>query len=179
MGLPTTTAIGNIQKIETRQTPTGKNVTKISLSCGQKNSKGEWDNLYIDGTFWEKQSDFVSQYFKEGDAIEITGKLVTTNYTNSSGVKVYKTEFLFPQASFLPKSKNDTNVNTAPPQNQQQSYQQPPQQQNEPQPMQGYGQPQQTAQNGNVGQNQQGAIPTININEDAIPFNCMAGNLYV
>ena len=158
MALPTTTAIGNIQKIETKQTQSGKSVTKISLSCGQKNAKGEWDNLYIDGTFWEKQSDFVSQYFNEGDAIEITGKLVTTNYTNNAGVKVYKTEFLFPQASFLPKSKNTPQHNATPPNTP--SYSQPntntPPQQNVPQ-----ANPQQNSQ--------QGVMPNIDVGE--IPFS--------
>ncbi len=105
MSLPTLTASGNIRKIETKITTGGKSVTKISLSCGQKNSKNEWDNLYINAEFWEKGSDFVSQYFKEGDAIEITGKLVTTNYTKQDGTKVYETKFHFPQASFVPKSK--------------------------------------------------------------------------
>ena len=108
MGLPITTVIGNIQKIETRQTQTGKSVTSINISCGEKNAKGEYDNLYIKASFWEKQSDFVSQYFKEGDAIIVTGKLVTTHYQKQDGTKVYETGFMFPSASFVPKSKDQT-----------------------------------------------------------------------
>ncbi len=121
--LPTLTLVANIQKMETRQTQTGKNVTTLNLSAGDKNAKGDWENLYISGSFWEKQSDFVSQYFKEGDAIIITGKLVTTNYTKQDGTKVFETKFHFPQASFVPKSKE--------PQQPQQEYQAPQPTQNQ------------------------------------------------
>lgn len=105
MSLPTLTVCGNVQKIETRQTQSGKNVTTVNVSCGEKNIKGDFENLYIKADFWDKQSDFVSKYFKEGSAIIVTGKLVTTNYTKPDGSKVYETKFLFPNASFAPKDK--------------------------------------------------------------------------
>ena len=104
--LPTLTVIGNVQKIETRQTQSGKSVTTVNISCGEKNAKGEFDNLYIKADFWDKQSDFVSKYFSEGKAIAVTGKLVTTNYTKQDGSKVYETKFLFPSASFVPSDKD-------------------------------------------------------------------------
>lgn len=148
MSLPIITVIGNIQKIETRQTQTGKSVTSVNVSCGEKNAKGEYDNLYIKADFWEKQSDFVSKYFKEGDTIIVTGKLITTNYTKQDGTKVYETKFQFPQASFVPKPKE-------PQQSQPQSnYQAPPMQPSPQTPT----------------QNQQGSIPSIDLNEEEIPF---------
>ncbi len=141
MGLPILTVCGNVQKIETRQTQGGKNVTTVNVSCGDKNSKGEWENLYIKADFWDKQSDFVSKYFKEGSAIIVTGKLVTTNYTNQAGVKIYETKFLFPQASFVPKDKDA-------------------------QPMQQTQTPSQTVHT----QTTNAPVPEIDINEDEIPF---------
>ena len=124
MSLPTLTVIGTVQKIETRQTQGGKSVTSVNVSCGEKNAKGEYDNLYIKADFWEKQSDFVSKYFPEGSVIIVTGKLVTTNYTKQDGQKVYETKFLFPNASFAPKAKEDRTVQHP----QQQAYAQPTQQ---------------------------------------------------
>lgn len=150
MALPILTIIGNVQKIETRQTQSGKNITTVNVSAGEKNKNNEFDNLYIKADFWEKQSDFVSQYFKEGDAIVVTGKLITTNYTKQDGTKVYETKFHFPQASFVPKSREA----------------QPSQ------PQQGY-QVQHEDRNGNPIQpapSHQGTIPSINIEEDSIPF---------
>jgi len=167
MALPTLTIIGNIQKLETRRTQTGKNITSLNLSCGDKNAKGEYDNLYIKAEFWEKQSDFVSQYFKEGDVIIVTGKLVTTNYTKQDGTKVYETKFQFPQASFVPKTK---------------------QQDTQTQEDRGYSNsnPQQSTQvpsNGGeysypTSQPQGGALPDIDLDTE-IPFMPMSGNLYV
>ena len=144
MALPILTVIGNIQKIETRQTQSGKSVTSVNVSCGEKNAKGEYDNLYIKADFWEKQSNFVSQYFKEGDAIIVTGKLVTTNYAKQDGTKVYETKFQFPNASFVPKSKE-------PQQSQQQS---------------SYSQPQQNAHASQTSPQ----IPVIDVDTDSIPF---------
>ncbi len=109
--LPTITVIANVQKTDTRQTQSGKSITSVNLSCGEKNAKGEYENLYIKADFWEKNSEFVSKYFKEGSAIIVTGKLVTTNYTKQDGTKVYETKFLFPQASFVPKDKDSTQSN--------------------------------------------------------------------
>ena len=138
--LPTITVIGNVQKIETRQTQSGKSITTVNVSCGEKNKSGEYDNLYIKADFWEKQSDFVSQYFKEGDVIAVTGKLVTTNYTKQDGTKVYETKFQFPQASFLPKSKDSVPSNAV-----------------------GTPPPHQGASSGSQ-------VPEIDVNEDQIPF---------
>lgn len=114
MSLPILSVCGNVQKIETRQTQSGKNVTTVNVSCGEKNAKGEFENLYIKADFWDKQSDFVSKYFKEGSAIIVTGKLVTTNYTKQDGSKVYEAKFLFPQASFVPKDKEAQPMPQAP-----------------------------------------------------------------
>ena len=147
MSLPTITVIGNVQKIETKQTQSGKSITSMNVSCGEKNGKDQdgkdkWDNLYIKAEFWEKNSEFVSKYFKEGDAIIVTGKLVTTNYTAQDGKKVYETKFMFPQASFVPKSKD-------------------------PQPAQGgYSQPSQAPSNTPA----PNPVPVIDLDEENIPF---------
>ena len=106
MSLPILQLVGLIQKIETRATTSGSSVTSVSLSCGEKNKNGEYDNLYIKADFWNKQSEFVSKYFHEGELMIVSGKLVTTNYTNQDGKKIYETKFMFPNASFVPKAKD-------------------------------------------------------------------------
>lgn len=135
MALPTITLIGLIQKKETRQTQSGKAITALNISCGEKNSKGEFDNLYIKANFCGKRSGFVDQYFNEGDVIQVTGKLITTNYTKQDGSKVYETKFKFPEASFIPRPRNSNGgqaqedrgySNPNPQYQQQQPSQQPP-----------------------------------------------------
>lgn len=122
--LPTLTIAANIQRMETKTTQSGSTVTTLSLSAGDKNKEGNYDNLYLDASFWNQQSEFITKHFKEGSAIIVTGKLITTNYTKADGSKIYKTQFHFPQASFAPKDREAPQQ----PSNQYQGYQQQPQQ---------------------------------------------------
>jgi single-strand DNA-binding protein len=123
--LPTLQTVALIQSKDTRQTQSGKQVTSLRLSVGEKNKNGEYDNFYFDATFWEKASEFVDQYFNEGDLIEVKGDLITTSY-DKNGTKVYRTEVKFPKASFPAKPKNSQNnvpQNEAPRQAEQQPQQ--------------------------------------------------------
>jgi len=120
--LPTLTIAANIQRMETKTTQSGSTVTTLSLSAGDKNKEGNYDNLYLDASFWNQQSEFITKHFKEGSAIIVTGKLITTNYTKADGSKVYKTQFHFPQASFAPKDREAPQQDRSyPPQNYQQA----------------------------------------------------------
>lgn len=117
--LPTITAIGNLKRLNTVVTQSGKAVTKFTLECSEKNSKGEWENLYLDGEVWEKQSKFLNDYFQDGSVAIVTGKLHTHVYEKQDGSKVYQNKLLFPSISFAPKDKTDNQQ-----QNQGQQYQQ-------------------------------------------------------
>jgi single-stranded DNA-binding protein len=110
MGLPIITIIGNLSKLETKFTPSGKEVTKFQVECSEKNSKGEWENLYIKGEVWEQASQFLNKYFKNGSVAVVSGKLVTNVYEKNDGSKVYENKLLFPTVSFLPKDKEDNQV---------------------------------------------------------------------
>ena len=102
--LPTITVIGNLSKLETKFTPSGKEITKFQVECSEKNTKGEWENLYLKGEVWEKASQFLNSYFKEGDVAVVTGKLITNVY-EKNGAKVYENKLSFPTISFPPKPK--------------------------------------------------------------------------
>ena len=107
MGLPQITAVGTLNKLETKFTPSGKEVTKFTLECSEKNAKGEWENLYLKGEVWEQASQFLNKYFKDGSVAIVTGKLVTNVYEKQDGSKVYENKLLFPSISFVPKDKAD------------------------------------------------------------------------
>ena len=112
MSLPYITIIGTLGRLQTTHTTSGKEVTKFQIECSEKNAKGEYDNLYLKGEVWEKASQFLNQYFKEGDVAVVTGKLITNVY-EKNGTKVYENKLSFPIISFPPKAKV----------NQEQSYQ--------------------------------------------------------
>ena len=107
MSLPQITAIGTLNKLETKFTPSGKEVTKFTLECSEKNTKGEWENLYLKGEVWDKASTFLNSYFKNGSVAIVTGKLVTNVYEKQDGSKVYENKLLFPSINFIPKDKSD------------------------------------------------------------------------
>ena len=105
MALPIVSIFGNINKIELKYLPSGKALCSYKIECSEKNSKGEWENLYIDGVSFEKSAEFINQYFKDGDACIATGKLITEVY-EKDGKKVYTIKLKFPQIQFAPKNKN-------------------------------------------------------------------------
>lgn len=147
MSLPTITVIGNLKRIETKFTQSGKQVTNFTVECAEKNAKGEYQNLYLKGECWDKQAEFVNQYFRDGSVAIVTGKLYTNVYEKQDGAKAYETKLLFPSVSFAPKDKVDA-----------QPQQQAPQQDHKE-----YRQPQSQMPDRN-------SLPTIDIDEDEIPF---------
>jgi len=107
MALPTVSIFGTINKIELKYTQAGKAICSYQIECSEKNAKGEWENLYLKGASFEKQAEFINQYFKDGDVCIATGKLVTKNYAKQDGSKAYEVKLKFPQIQFTPKSKNE------------------------------------------------------------------------
>lgn len=119
MSLPTISLIGTLGRLQTTHTPTGKEVTKFQIECSEKNAKGEYDNLYLKGEVWEKASQFLNSYFKEGDVAVVTGKLITNVY-EKNGAKVYENKLSFPSVSFPPKPKASKGQQSQPKQYQKQ-----------------------------------------------------------
>lgn len=157
MSLPTITVIGNMKRIELKYTPSGKAVCSFKIECAEKNAKGEWVNLYLKGECWEKQAEFVNQYFQDGSVAIVTGKLFTNVYEKQDGAKVYEVKLLFPNVSFAPKDKAG-GQNQAPQQNI---------------PQQSYQVPQHTdykAQAQQPKQSMPDQLPMMDINSDEIPF---------
>ena len=119
MSLPQITIIGTLGRLQTTHTTTGKEVTKFQIECSEKNAKGEYDNLYLKGEVWEKASQFLNSYFKEGDVAVVTGKLITNVY-EKNGAKVYENKLSFPSISFPPKAKESQSQQSQPKQYQKQ-----------------------------------------------------------
>ncbi len=150
MALPTITVIGNLKRIEMKVIPSGKAVTKFTVECAEKNAKGEWTNLYLDGECWEKQAEFVNQYFQDGSVAIVTGKLYTNVYEKADGTKVYQNKLLFPRVEFAPKDRSDAQPQQAPQGQVAQAYQ-----------------PQNNGQQVEIVNT---TIPAIDVDMDAIPF---------
>ena len=141
MAVPIIQLVGTLKRTGLTYVPSGKALYKFQLECSEKNTKGEYDNLYISGELWDKQAEFANQYFKDGSVAVVTGKLVTKSQEKNDGSKVYENKLLFPSISFVPKDKSDN-----------QEYQ-TPQQKKEPRI-----------------EYEHTSLPEISIDEDSIPF---------
>lgn len=105
MGLPTVTIFGTINNIELKYSQSGMAICSFTIECSEKNKKGEWENLQLRGSVFEKQAEFVNQWFQNGALCVATGKLVTEVY-EKDGKKTYTTKLKFPNIEFAPKAKN-------------------------------------------------------------------------
>ena len=141
MALPIIQLVGTLKRTGLTYILSGKALYKFQLECSEKNTKGEYDNLYISGELWDKQAEFANQYFKDGSVAVVTGKLVTKSYEKNDGIKVYENKLLFPSISFVPKDKSDNQES------------QTPQQKKEPRI-----------------EYEHTSLPEISIDEDSIPF---------
>lgn len=141
MALPIIQLVGTLKRTGLTYVPSGKALYKFQLECSEKNTKGEYDNLYISGELWDKQAEFANELFKDGSVVVVTGKLVTKSYEKNDGIKVYENKLLFPSISFVPKDKSDNQES------------QTPQQKKEPRI-----------------EYEHTSLPEISIDEDSIPF---------
>ena len=141
MALPIIQLVGTLKRTGLTYLLSGKALYKFQLECSEKNTKGEYDNLYISGELWDKQAEFANQYFKDGSVAVVIGKLVTKSYEKNDGSKVYENKLLFPSISFVPKDKSDNQES------------QTPQQKKEPRI-----------------EYEHTSLPEISIDEDEIPF---------
>jgi single-strand DNA-binding protein len=90
---------------EIRNLSGGKIMGKFSLATtdSYKNSKGErmettsWHNLVV----WGKQAEFAEKYIKKGSELAVEGKLVSRNYEDKDGKKVYTTEIWVSEIVFM------------------------------------------------------------------------------
>ncbi len=88
---------------ELRTTPTGRNVCQFSVAVNRTftNANGEREADFINCVVWDKQAENLSKYQKKGNQIAVEGRIQTRNYDDKDGKRVYVTEILATNISFL------------------------------------------------------------------------------
>lgn len=103
---------------ELRTTPTGRNVCQFSVAVNRTytNANGEREADFINCVVWDKQAENLSKYQKKGNQIAVEGRIQTRNYDDKDGKKVYVTEILATNISFLDakSSSNGGSFNNLP-----------------------------------------------------------------
>lgn len=151
-----TVLVGRLTKdIEIRKTNSGKSNTSFNLAVNRRfKQQGQLDADFISCVAWGNTADALAKYTSKGSLIGITGRIQTRNY-ESNGKKVYVTEVIVNEVTFLEPKKQDTYQQ--PTQQQPQQYQQPVQQPQYQQQTFPY------AENGDFGE-------SIDIQSDDLPF---------
>ena len=77
---------------EIRYTDSKKAVVSFSVAVDDgKDRDGNRKTQFINCVAWEKTAEFIDEYFKKGDGINLTGKITTRTY-EKDGRKNYVTE---------------------------------------------------------------------------------------
>jgi len=154
---------GNLTRdIEIRYTQGGSAIgnTAIATTRKFKSQSGEQkeETLFVDLTFFGRTAEIANQYLRKGSKVLVDGRLKLDQWTAQDGTKRSKHSVTVESLQML-GNKDDTQHQDTP---------QPPQQNNAPQPSQA---PQTPTQD------QRGALPSIDINDDEIPFAPLDGRL--
>ena len=100
--------VGRITKDpELRTTGSGTATTNITVAINRRfaNQNGEREADFIQCVVWNKQAENVCKYLSKGSLVGVTGRIQTRNYDGQDGKKVYVTEVVAENVSFL-ESKN-------------------------------------------------------------------------
>lgn len=113
------TLTGRITKdLEKKETGKGTSVVNFSLAVDRrrKNANGDREADFVSIQAWGLTADLLCKYCGKGSLIGIEGRIQTRNYENNQGQRVYVTEVVAENITFLDSKKNN--------QSQQGSYQQ-------------------------------------------------------
>ena len=174
--------IGNLTRdIELKYLPSGSAIANGAIATSHKYKKQNGEQVdevcFLDFSIFGKGGEIFNQYVRKGSKVMLEGRLVFQQWkaqdgTNRSRHALSVTEFKFLDGKSDSQDTGGNNYN-APQQQQaqQQNYNAPQQQYNQP-AQQNYNAPQKQPQQQNSGMNNsyEQNIPTIDIDNDEIPF---------
>lgn len=104
------TLTGRITKdLEKHQTNKGTSVVNFSLAVDRrfKGSNGNREADFISIQTWGMTADLLCKYCSKDSLIGIEGRIQTRNYENNQGQRVYVTEVVAENVTFLDSKKNN------------------------------------------------------------------------
>lgn len=104
------TLTGRITKdLEKHQTNKGTSVVNFSLAVDRrfKGSNGNREADFISIQAWGMTADLLCKYCGKGSLIGIEGRIQTRNYENNQGQRVYVTEVVAENVTFLDSKKKN------------------------------------------------------------------------
>ncbi len=88
---------------ELKMTTEGTPVTNVTLAVSRhyRNQNGEVDADFVQCTLWRKVAENTAAYCRKGSVLGITGRIQTRHYDSHEGKRVYITEVVAENVSFL------------------------------------------------------------------------------
>ncbi len=88
---------------ELRYTPNGIPVANFTVAINRpyRNQQGEQEADFINCVTWRKQAENLANYMRKGSLIGVDGRIQTRSYENQEGRRVFVTEVLAEQITFL------------------------------------------------------------------------------
>ena len=88
---------------ELKQTPSGVSVTSFSIGVARRYTKAgeQAQSDFINIVAWRTTAEFITKYFRKGNAICICGSLQSRSWTDQNGQKRYVTEVVAEEAQFV------------------------------------------------------------------------------
>lgn len=101
---------------ELNRTPSNVSVVQgtVAVNRNFKNQNGEREADFINFVAWRGAADLIAQYCGKGSLIGITGRIQTRNYENQQGQRVYVTEVVVNEVTFLETKNNQQGQGSAP-----------------------------------------------------------------
>lgn len=95
--------------VDLRYTQGGAAVATFNLAVDRRftNQQGEREADFVSCVIWRKSAENFANFFHKGSLVGVEGRIQTRNYENQQGQRVYVTEVIVENFSFL-ESKNST-----------------------------------------------------------------------
>lgn len=84
---------------------TTESIAKYRLAINKRAAKGEKEADYISVVAFKANAAFAEKYLKKGMQIMLVSHVVTGNYVNKDGVKIYTTDFIAESQEFTETKK--------------------------------------------------------------------------
>ena len=81
----------------------------LAVDRNYKNQQGKREADFIQCVAWNKTAELIGQYFHKGSPIGVEGRIQTRNYENKNGDRVYVTEVMINNITFLPGTNSNDN----------------------------------------------------------------------
>lgn len=96
--------------LELRKTQSGTSVVSFTLAVNRRfKQEGQPEADFINCVAWSGTADFMSKYLAKGSLIGVEGRIQTRNYEDKQGNKVFVTEVVAENVSFLESKKEREN----------------------------------------------------------------------